>query len=382
MRRLIPILILLLAAACSQTRPIGELENPDEMARPLELEQREAARLAPEVERAPDEFSTSRVIAYVDGEVITYRDILLRAGPQLAVLGEEDQKGMLERETLMTILRDRVVYHAAVERGVGMTRDQLDAERKTRVDELERSGGTLTAFLAERGMSRQEFDEEIKRGWVTQRFMLSAMGLGGGDPRVRPMTDVFVAPGEVRLYWERHPEMFKEPEHAQLQFLTVRAPSGAPDREAAILEAAAIAEAARARLVAGEDWVPVYRQTVGDFAEEDAYGLIDLRRGERADWIEEFAFGSERGTVSEVIRKGSTFFVMRAVGHWEDRVVPYDEVHDRIRSRLGQVRRGMAAYEVKLKLLETSSIQPPERAEELRTLLRTARRKMMDEFDL
>ncbi len=382
MRRLLPLFVLL--AACGSTPPGGEIFDPENMGRPLELEQREQARAAgaKAPENAPDERSTNRVLAYVNGEVVTYRDVLLRVGPQLAVLGEEDQKEMLERETLLSILRDRVVYYAAAERGVEMSRDELDAERKKRVAELQRSGGTLAAFLAERGMTRREFDQEIQRGWVTQRFMLSAMGLGGGDPRVRPMTDVFVAPGEVRAYWERRQDLFREPARARLRFMAVRANRAAADRAAAVEAARVAAESARERLVAGEDWVPVYRETMGEYAEEDAYGLLEIRRGERAAWIEDFAFESPRGAVSEVIPKGATFFLMQAEGSSAARVVPYEEVYERIRGRLGQVRRGMAAYEVELKLLETTSLQPPEIAERLRTMLRASRRKMMDEFDL
>ena len=41
------------------------------------------------------------VLAHELGHVKN-RDILLRAGPQLAVLGEESQRGMLERETLLS----------------------------------------------------------------------------------------------------------------------------------------------------------------------------------------------------------------------------------------------------------------------------------------
>lgn len=376
MRRLLP--IVLLAAACGSTPPTGPIQDPDQMGRPLELEQRERGRERSEG-REPDARSTSRVLAYVNGEVITYRDILLRAGPQLAVLGEEDQKDLLEKETLLSILRDRVVYHAAVDQGVEMTRDQLDTERARRVADLERNGGTLTAFLAERGMTRREFDEELKRSFVTEKFMLSAMGLAGGAPRVRPMTDVFVSPGEVRQFWERNQDLFREPERARLRFLTLRAERDVEDREAAVEAARAKVEAARQRLLAGEDWVPVYREAVGDYAQEDAYGLLEIQRGERAPWIEDFAFGNDRGAVSEVIQKGTAYFLMQAEGHSAERVAPFDEVYERIRGRIGQVRRAMAQYEVELKLLEGAAIEPPERAEELRSILRGARRRIQDE---
>jgi len=362
------------------------------MGRPLELERREIARAVPAAEveaeakaaRELDARSTSRVLAYVNGEVITYRAILLEVGPQLAVLGEEGQRAQLESQALLDILRDRVVYHAALEAGVRMSRDQLDAQRAQRTKELGASGGTLEAFLAERGMTRREFDEDIRREWSMQRFMMSALGLGGGDPRVRPMTDVFVSPREVQAYWTRNPDRYREPAHAELRLLRIRADRTNPDREAAMAEAEEKANAAHQALQAGEDWVPVYRRTIGeDAVAEDAYGLLSFQRGERAAWMEEFGFGNPKGTVcSEPKRIGTSFYVLVAEGFADDRLVPYKEVQDRVRTQLSQVRRGMASYEVELKLIERASIEPVERATDLRDMLRTSRRELMDRFGL
>jgi len=389
MRRMLPILLLL--AACKTTPPQGEVEDLGAMGRPLELEQREGARTAIAAEDAaggkksdvPDERSSSRVLAYVNGEVITYRAVLLKVGPQLAVLGEEGQRRQLEQQALLDILRDRVVYHAAVEAGVRMTRDQLDAEREKRMKGLRATGGTLEAFLAERGMTRREFDADLRREWSMQRFMMSALGLGGGDPRVRPMTDVFISPGQVRKYWERHPERYVEPAHADLHILRVKVDRRNPDREAAMVLAKEKADAAHRALVAGEDWVPVYRKTVGaDAVAEDAYGLLSFQRGERAAWMEDFAFGNPKGTVcEEPVRVGTSFYVMVAAGFADERIVPYAEVQERVRSQLGQVRRGMASYEGELKLLEQAAVEPEERAADLRNLLRTSRRNLMNRLD-
>jgi hypothetical protein len=394
MRRIIPFLLLL--SACGSTPPQGQLEDPEAMGRPLELERREQARAATAKgpgddtvtmtgsEPAQDERSSSRVLAYVNGEVITYRAVLLEVGPQLAVLGEESQRRELEQQALLDILRNRVVYHAALEAGVQMNRDQLDTERTRRLKDLAGTGGTLDAFLAERGMTRREFDEDIRREWTMQRFMSSAMGMGGGDRRVRPMVDTWVRPEDVRKYWERNPERYREAAHAKLYIMRIKADRANPDREAAVAEAGAKASEAHAALVGGEDWVPVYRRTVGpDVVAEDAYGLLRFQRGERAAWMEEFAFDNPKGSVcSEPRQTGTSFYVMVAAGSAEERIVPYDEVQEQVRQQLGQIKRSMASYEVELKLLERASVEPADKATGLREMLRTSRRDLMDRFGL
>ncbi len=376
------LLVALLATACSSNDG-GDVApvNPAEMGRPLDLERaRSASQDAPD--RAPDTGSTSRVLATVDSDVITYRAVLLRIGPQLAVLGEDAQKREVVDQALVDILRDRIMYHAALEAGVTMSRDAIDEERTKRVKEIERSGGTLGAFLSERGMTRREYDEEIRRGRMVELYMRSAIGLAGGDPRVRPMTDTFVAPGLVRSYWERHAELFTEPAHAKLRVMSVKVDRRASDPKSARAAAKSRIERAQRRLRAGEDWVPVYRETAPKQAEEDPYGLQEIRRGDRSAVIEDFAFTSPKGTVSKIQELRTAFLLMQAEGAQEERVVPYEEVQDRIRAQLAKVRRQVAYYEVELQLLEDAVIRPDRREDEIRALLSKSRRALLDKFGL
>ena len=104
----------------------------ESMGAPVHASRAARASEMPTDDLRPGDRSPSRVLAYVDGQVITYRDVLLRVGPQLAVLGEEDQRRELERGALQDILRDRVVYHAALQRGVEMPRDTLAAAARWR----------------------------------------------------------------------------------------------------------------------------------------------------------------------------------------------------------------------------------------------------------
>jgi hypothetical protein len=337
---------------------------------------------------SPDAHSQSRVLAYVNGEVVNYRDVLLRVAPQLATVGTDEERRTLEERTLLEILRERLVHRAAKDAGIEITRDEIDKERARRIRELERNGGaTLSAYLAERGMTRREYDEQIIRELRMQRYLRAAMGLGGeGAVRVRAVTDTVPAPRELRAYYDRNPEKFHQPEVARVRVMTFGGDAEIADDDARSEDARKRAEAALARLRAGEDWVPVYREVNARAVEPDpSDGLKEIREkgASMARWIEEFAFTKERGTLSEKPeRKGPTYVVLRAEGYSPARQLGFDEVHGRILDLLFQLKRGVAGYEVELSLLEEAAITPQETHDRLRDYLIRARRRIILEAGL
>lgn len=362
--------------------PVAD-DTPD--ASPVTKIRNDGARAAPAPVARPDDRSMSRVVCYVNGEVVNYRDILLRVGPQLAVVGTDEERAALEQRTLFDIERERIIHRAAVEAGVTITRDELEKERARRIRELAKNGGTLEAYLAERGMSHREFDDEVQRELRMQRYMRAAVGMGGGDSvRVRAVTDTYAAPRELRAFYDRNPDKFKEPEVARVRVLAIRSDLSKGNRDTALAEARRKAEAALARLKAGEDFVPIFREMNRDAPEPDPTdGLLEIsERGKYADWIEEFAFKQPRGANSDVTLKGSTYYVLRGEGYQPARTVPYEEIQPKIQAALGQLKRAVASYEVELSLLEESSITPRERYDELRDFLAGTRKRMIVEAGL
>ncbi len=374
---------LALAVAGCGSAPVNPDEGDPPSARPIAAELNQAAR-SEKVEVFADPRSPNRVLGTVEGEVITYREVVQLIGPELAQLENPADKADRENRALLEIARERLLYRAAADAMVHATRDEVDLERSEFVRDLARNGGTLEAFLNEHQMSRREFDEMIRRQLIVGKFRRAAVG-HSSDPlvRVRPVTDTYVAPEEVQKYYDRHPERFREPATGRCRILVVKADLEAPDRVKAVAEAKARAEAILARLRAGEDWVPVYREATHASAETDHLdGLTDVRRGEKAEWIERFAFGSERGTLSDVIQMGTTFYVLEAEGWHDERVVAFDAAAPRIRRELTELRGRLAWLEVELSVLDESSVQPDSLRARLRDLMRKTRLRLLGDAGL
>jgi hypothetical protein len=376
--------LCLLAAACGSAPvpdgPPAEDERPS--APPIVRDRLDTPPAAPDA--GPDPNSPSRVMGYVEGDVVTFREVQQSIGPQLAQMESAEERDRMVDRALLDIVRDKMLYRAAVDAGVKVSRDELDREREKFVRELAKSGGTLDAYLHERSMSRRESEERAKREIVVDKFHLASIGQGR-DPNVhvRPTTDIFVSPYEVRAYYDRHPERYHEPATARCRVLAVKTDLEAPDREAAVAAAKARAEAIVARLRAGEDWVPVYREaTQGAGEPEPDDGLLELRRGQKAKWLEDYAFDSPKGTLGDPHQVGTTFYVRRAEGAHEERTVPFDEASQRIREYLLQIKAQLAWLEVELTVLDQSSIQPDALRVRLREWLRQMRLKLLQDAGL
>jgi hypothetical protein len=363
--RVTPTLLLTAAAlaACSSA-PERTFRSPEEAAPALEREVAVEARNGPDEDgEKPRRNSSSRVLAHVNGEVVNYRDILLELGPEVTATIEPEERRELEQQELIRLVRDRVILQDAREYEVPVTRQEFEKSRDQRVKELEQNGGTIDAFLAEQGMSKQEWEQKIKDGIRIEKYMLARIGRSG-DPAVRvpPLVDIYVSPGETRDFWDSHPELQRQPAMAKVRMFTLRPIRGSRDPAAADREVRRMAEEVRRRLTKGDDAAALWRELNEGVLEADpGEGLLEIQRGERAGWIEEFAFGNDRGTVSEILQPGgfgTTCYVLRAAGHHEARAVPYEERQDEIRRQLGGLKWQAARYKIELLLLDKSTIDP------------------------
>jgi hypothetical protein len=236
-------------------------------------------------------------------------------------------------------------------------------------------------------MSPREFEDQLRRELRMGQYLRAAMGLGGaGAIRVRPMTDPFPSPRESRAWYERNKDRppIRVADTARVRVLAVRTDLS-PEGKAA---GRAKAEKALARLRAGEDFVPVYREANQGSPEPDPNdGLLEIVDGrvagsQGADWIVEFATKQPKGTVSDVIERGSTFYVLRAEGFTPAHTRSYEESHEAIQEGLGRVKRMVASYEVEISLLEAAAVTPRERYDTVREHLSSTRRRLIEEAGL
>jgi peptidyl-prolyl cis-trans isomerase D len=130
-------------------------------------------------------------------------------------------------------------------------------------------------------------------------------------------------PALLELY-EARQEEFVLPERAQAHHILVRV--GPDADEETVAEARARAEAARARVVAGEPFEDVARAVSEDPGSREQGGdLGEFGRGTHAQALEDAAFGLQPGDLSEIVRTGSGFHIVRLDAIEPARTRPFDD---------------------------------------------------------
>jgi hypothetical protein len=175
-------IVVFFAAGCSSTQPPRDDPTPPS-APPIAQELLHAAK---DASAAPtqDPKSPSRVLAYVEGDVVTYREVLQRVGPVLLQLADNpEEKARAEDYALAELLLERMLYRAAIDAGVHADRDEIAERRAAFVKDLARNGGSLEGYLHDRDMTRREFDEWQKVEIVTDKYRRAAIGRNN-DPDV------------------------------------------------------------------------------------------------------------------------------------------------------------------------------------------------------
>jgi parvulin-like peptidyl-prolyl isomerase len=196
-----------------------------------------AVILGPSLGFAADESLMLRdsVVAVVNKQVITFRDILDRSGPALAELDRDSSLSVDERRRRKTefntsVLRELVAEKLLIAEGnrlmsanEGLKR-RFDDSIEDRIQEERRKAGgdaALRESLRKNGLTYEAYAEQVRdRGlmdYVRYEFV---------------MRDLLVAPREVREYYEQNLNQFEEPAQVKFRGIFIRV-TEARDREAA-----------------------------------------------------------------------------------------------------------------------------------------------------
>lgn len=151
--------------------------------------------------------------------------------------------------------------------------------------------------------------------------------------------DAYLAANQakVREVYDTRADDFTTPEKVRARHILIQLPRDASEEATSVAQE--LAEAALARLQAGEDFAAVAKEVSEDPGTKDQGGELGLfGRGERVVELEEAAFALEPGQLSEVVRSDNGLHIVLL----EERVaagqLPFEEVAQ-------QIARGLADAE-------------------------------------
>ena len=230
----------------------------------------------------------------------------------------------------------RQLVKAEMERsGVLISGEELEQGKK----DLEKGlgeGHSLAMLLAAANLSMEELENNLRLDLFKNKVLKTRLEAAHAE-----ITDE-----AVKTFYEENLSEFTVPEGRVVSHILIRTASDADD--AAKADARARAEGARKALLEGADFATLARE-VSQCASRGRGGALGvIPRGREAPSFEEAVYSQPIGEIGEVVESPVGFHVIKVLGEQEEKVLPFEDVKDRLVAQLrSQAQQQITAEYVK-----------------------------------
>jgi len=284
---------ILLCAACAG--PAREAAPPDAETGT------EAERIVVEVNGVP--IPASRLEALVDAE-------RLRLG-ESAETRSADEDRQLRQDALELLIRAELVYQAAVEQGLTIADEAIEAQLRVARSQF-RGEAEFLAYLHESGTTTDDLRREARRRLMMQAYVASVT------------EDVVADPGRARQLYEERIDRIPEEERVRVAQILVRLrPDDSPETR---LAARAKIDEAHRRAAAGEDFAALAREYSESPLAERGGDMGYIPRGRMLPEFEGIVFATPVGEITPVFETPHGFNVVKVLEHEDSRKRGFEEL--------------------------------------------------------
>jgi peptidyl-prolyl cis-trans isomerase SurA len=256
----------------------------------------------------------NRIVATVDGEPITAHELR-------RYTRERNAENTPAEQVLDALITDRLLEKEIKAQGIAAREDEIDRY----IEAIQqRNGMDREAFktaLAGQGLTFEAYRARVKAE-------LEKAALVNREIRQH----VNVSPEEIRRYYDAHLDAYTTVERVKVRdiFFTIDDPAD----EASVVHARAKALEVRELARDGRDFGALAEQFSEGPGAQKGGELGTFGRGEMEHDLEQVAFALETGKVSDPVRSGGGFHLLRVDERLGAGHRPLDEVKDEIRETL------------------------------------------------
>lgn len=262
--------------------------------------------------------STDAIIAIVNDDVITLKDLrqyIASIASQLRVenkspdeiqqvMGEYEQKG------LDKLIEDKLILAAANDKGIEV-RDDIIEKRMKEIRDRYPSEDDFVKALTTEGMTISDLQQKITDQLKVKYEV---------DMEVRDKT--FINPQDVTEYYNKHMSDFDRKPMVNLQSIFVSFDKHTKQ------EAQTLADEARSRMKAGEDFDKVFQKY------SDSSSVGEVEQGQMVDNVQKVVFNLRLEEVSDPVEVENGIYVFKAIGISPGKQQTLAEVKDQIYGKL------------------------------------------------
>jgi peptidyl-prolyl cis-trans isomerase SurA len=259
--------------------------------------------------------TVDRVVAVVNGEIITLSDLQREEALKKVDVRKEDERLLLED------MIDRKLQLAAAKRaGMDVTDKELtdavaDILKRNSMDQAQ-----FEAALAKEGLTLEQYRTELREQMTLSRMFNKYVRSG-----------LAVDEAEVKAYYERNIKSYSLPEEIRVRQISFRVPDNAAPAEIAAIKEKAAAAFARAKK--GEDFVLLVKELSESENAAQGGDLGFMQRDQAIPEIEAAARTLKPGEIAGPIQCAGGFQIIR-LEEVRTPVRPYEKVKDEITKML------------------------------------------------
>jgi peptidyl-prolyl cis-trans isomerase SurA len=301
---------------------------------------------------APPTTTVEEIVAKCNGDIVTRGDLdrsrreLIETMRAAGISGVELEQQLGEREK--NLLRDRIDQLILTQKGKDLNIN-VDNEVSKQMAAIQTDAkiadpDKFQAYIKEQsGMSYEDFKQEMKNRLLTQRVI-----------REEVSEKMQVKHEDIEKYYNEHKTDFVRDERITLQEILVST-EGKDEAGVAAAEKKATGLVARARK--GERFAEMARDNSDSVSAKSMGELPPYKRGDVAKNIEDLVWNQPKGYITDPIKTGNGFLILRVEDHQKAGQAELTEVENQITEKLLAPRLEGAVREYLTKLRKDAFLE-------------------------
>lgn len=312
-------------------------------------EEKEVSQPEPNAPSEPDANASSETVpkdvaVIVNGVEIKNSAVMDLIGPQLAKINQqsagipspvaEQYKKQLREQALEQLIRRQLLDEKIKDANVTITDEEVVSKIEELVSEKNMS---LEDYKKALEQGNQDFDvvkEDFRKQLSRNKFM-EAQWAGKTD----------VTEEEAKKYYEENKKKFDVPEHIRVSHILIKYDPDAlkTDPNAAKAKAKAEAQDLLQQIKDGADFAELAKVHSDCLSAPKGGDLGFFPRGYSTPKFEKAAFELKIGQVSDVVETEYGCHIIKATGHKDATIIPFEEAKDKIIKELKEKKRSELA---------------------------------------
>ena len=292
---------------------------------------------------AQEKQSSEKNAALVNGVAISMEQYTKELNVQLARVSQQgqqisdDQMAALKKNILDSLIEREVLYQQSQKVGIQVTDqkvdDQLAGIKKRFPNETEYKNA-----LSKMNLSEDEVKVQIKRGLSIRELI---------DQQIT--SKVVITDEESKAYYDKNPQMFKQPEQIKASHILIKVDAKADDAQKA--EARKKIEAVQQKLKDGGDFAALAKEYSEGPSSAKGGDLGYFKRGQMVKPFEEAALALKPNEVSDIVETRFGYHLIIVYDIKPEQTLTYADVKDKINQRMKQekIEKEAVKYVDKLK---------------------------------